>query len=77
MKITILYLYYDILNLYGESGNVKALKKYLESLQVDVHIKFSTLNDEINLKDVDMIYIGMGSDNNQLLALKHLKKYKK
>lgn len=77
MRITILYLYYDILNLYGESGNMKALKQYLEALNVDVHIKFSTLNDEINLKNVDMIYLGMGSENNQLLALKHLKKYKK
>lgn len=77
MKITILYLYYDILNLYGESGNMKALKQYLEALNIDVHIKFATLNDEINLKNVDMIYLGMGSENNQLLALKHLKKYKK
>lgn len=77
MKITILYLYYDILNLYGESGNIKALKQYLEAIDVDVHIKFATLNDEINLKNVDMIYLGMGSENNQLLALKHLKKYKK
>ena len=30
MKIVIAHLYYDIMNLYGESGNVKALKKYLE-----------------------------------------------
>lgn len=77
MKITILYLYYDILNLYGESGNIKALKKYFESLNIDVHIKFSTLNDEINFKNVDILYLGQGSENNQILALKHLKKYKK
>lgn len=77
MKITILYLYYDILNLYGESGNIKALKKYFEKLDIDVHIKFVTLNDEINLKNVDILYLGQGSENNQLLALRHLKKYKK
>lgn len=77
MKITILHLYYDILNLYGESGNLKALKQYLEALGIDVHIKFATLNDEIILNNVDMIYLGMGSENNQLLSLKHLKKYKK
>lgn len=77
MKINILYLYYDILNLYGESGNIKALKYYFESLGIDTHIKFTTLNEEINLKNIDLIYLGMGSENNQLLVLKHLKKYKK
>lgn len=76
MKITILYLYYDLLNLYGESGNVKVLKKSLESLDIDVYLKFSTLEDEIDLTDVDLIYVGSGSEKNQLLALEHLKKYK-
>ena len=27
MKITIAHLYYDLLNLYGECGNVRILKK--------------------------------------------------
>ena len=76
MKITILYLYCDLLNLYGESGNVKVLKKSLESLDIDVSLKFSTLDDEIDLTDVDLIYVGSGSEKNQLLALEHLKKYK-
>ena len=31
MKYTICYLYYDLLNLYGDSGNVKALKNHLEN----------------------------------------------
>ena len=29
--IHIAYLYFDILNLYGESGNIKALKKEFEN----------------------------------------------
>lgn len=77
MKITILYLYYDILNLYGESGNIKALKHYFEALGIDVVIKFATLNDNIDLSNIDLLYLGMGSENNELLVLKHLKKYKK
>ena len=48
MKITILHLYYDLMNLYGESGNVKALKKQLEDQGVDVSIKFLTIDDELN-----------------------------
>lgn len=77
MTITILHLYYDILNLYGESGNIKAIKSYLERLGIKVVIKFATLDDLINLKNIDLIYIGMGTEKNEELALKHLIKYKK
>lgn len=76
MKINIMYLYYDILNLYGESGNIKALKKYFLKQNVDLNIKFVTLNNEINLKDIDLLYLGMGSENNLQIVLKHMKKYK-
>lgn len=76
MKITILHLYYDLMNLYGESGNVKALKKQLEDQGVDVSIKFLTIDDELNFNDYDVVYIGMGTLNNQKLVLKHLLKYK-
>ncbi|MDD3452808.1 MAG: hypothetical protein PHN42_00830 [Bacilli bacterium] len=76
MTITIMHLYYDILNLYGENGNVKALKMYFETLGIDVKIKFVTINDTINLKDVDLIYLGMGTEQNQKLVIEHIKKYK-
>ena len=77
MTITIMYLYYDLFNLYGESGNVKAIKNYLEALGIDVKIKFTTLNDDINLKDVDLIYLGMSTEENQKIVINHINKYKK
>lgn len=77
MKITIMHLYYDLLNLYGESGNIKAIKNTLEELNIDTFIKFTTLDEEIKLDNVDLLYIGMGTVNNQKLALNHIKKYQK
>ena len=77
MTINIMHLYYDLLNLYGESGNIKILKKYFEKQNIKVNIHFVTIGDNINLKNIDIIYIGNGTENNQLLALSHLKKYKK
>lgn len=76
MTINIGHLYYDILNLYGESGNVKIIKNYLENLGIKVNIKFITLDDEINLNDIDLLYIGCGTEDNLDLVLNHLKKYK-
>lgn len=77
MTLTIMHLYYDILNLYGESGNVKSIKNYIEKMGIDVKIKFTTLEDKINLNDVDILYIGTGTEENQKLVINHLNKYKK
>ena len=77
MKITIANLYYDLLNLYGECGNVRILKKILEEQNVDVVVKFLTVDDKLNFEDYDFVYMGMGIEDNLKIANKHLKKYKK
>lgn len=77
MEINILHLYYDLLNLYGDNGNIKALKKHLEEQNVKVNIEFLTLNDKIDFKKYDFVYIGSGTEKNQKLVIKHLLKYKK
>ena len=77
MKITIAHLYYDLLNLYGECGNVRILKKILEEQNVDVVVKFLTVDDKLNFEDYDFVYMGVGIEDNLKIANKHLKKYKK
>lgn len=77
MIIHIAHLYYDLMNLYGESGNVKALKMQLENQGVKVKIDFLTITDYLHFSDYDFIYMGMGTEQNQQLVLKHLLPYKK
>lgn len=77
MSITIAHLYYDILNLYGESGNIKILKYALEKLGIKVIIKFVTVDDELDFNDYDMVYMGMGIPENFEIVIDHLLKYKK
>ena len=77
MKITIGHLFYDLLNLYGENGNVMALEKAISSQGIDVEVKNLSLdNEHWNLEELDVIYIGAGTEQNQLLALNALMKYK-
>lgn len=76
MKITIGHLFYDLLNLYGESGNVIALKQALETQGIEVELRnLSIDNDEWNLQELDFIYMGTGTENNQKIALEYLKKH--
>ena len=72
MKITIGYLYNDLLNLYGDEGNIKALKYHLEEQDVKVEIKNMTIGDEKNFDDVDFLYIGCGTEHNILTALEDI-----
>ena len=58
MKIKLLHLYYDILNIYGENGNMRALVKVLEYQGLKVNVDFKTIDDEINFNDYDFIYVG-------------------
>lgn len=77
MKITIGHLFYDLLNLYGENGNVLALEKALISQGIEVEIRnLSIDNEPWNLNELDVVYIGAGTEQNQLLALNTLIKYK-
>ena len=70
------YIYYDLLNLYGDDGNIKALKNRLTNQGVKVNIDYISLGDKIEFNKYDLVYIGSGTDDNLLIALDYLKEYK-
>lgn len=76
MNIKIAYLYYDLMNLYGESGNIKVLKQQLEKQSINVSISFLTIDDEIDFTKYDFFYMGCCTENNQKIVLNNLLKYK-
>ena len=76
MEFHIAHLYYDILNLYGEHGNVNALKRQLETQGIEPVIHFLSVDDEIDVSKFDLIYIGAGTEENEKFVLTHLLKYK-
>ena len=74
-QIKILHLYYDLLNLYGENANVRALTKALEEQEINVLIDYKSIDDNINISDYDFIYLGSGSDENYNIVEKDFTKY--
>ena len=76
MKIKLLHLYYDILHIYGENGNMRALVKALEYQGLKVNVDFKTIDDEINFNDYDFIYVGSGLDESIDITFEDLKKYR-
>ena len=76
MTIYIGHLYYDLMNLYGEIGNIKALKYSLENAGVKVVIDNLSINDDIDFSKYDILYIGSGTENNEIMVLNDIIKYK-
>jgi len=74
--IKIAHLYYDLMNLYGEHGNVLALKHHLEANKVKVITHYFTIDDEIDFDKYDLFYIGSGNKEAFSLALEDILKRK-
>ena len=55
--------------MYGESANIRALKKALDFEGVTYKIDCKSLYDEINIMSYDFIYIGTGLDESYPLVL--------
>lgn len=60
MKIKIGHLYPFELTLYGENGNLKALKYALEHKNIEVEITSINKEDKFDIKKYDFLYIGSG-----------------
>ena len=58
MKAKLLHLYYDLLNLYGEYGNVLIMKKHLEDQGFEVELDKKTVGDAIDFSEYDFVYMG-------------------
>ncbi len=76
MKIVIGHLFPDLLNLYGDRGNISALKNRMEQRGIEAEVKTFELNDDINFDLLDIVFIGGGSDREQLLVCNRLKELK-
>ncbi|AIS51225.1 CobB/CobQ glutamine amidotransferase [Thermoanaerobacter kivui] len=68
MKLVIGHMYPDILNLYGDRGNILALKRRCEWRNIEVEIKPITVDTNTNFADVDILFLGGGSDREQKMV---------
>ena len=75
--IKVLHLYYDLLNLYGEQGNILALKRAFKNQNVEIEVDYLSVQDKIDYKKYDLVYLGSGSTENLLIALEDIKRHKK
>ncbi len=76
MKITIAHLYPELLNLYGDGGNILTLQKRMEKRNIEVSVVKYGLSDEVDFNSTDIIYIGGGSQKDVKLVCEALRQKK-
>ena len=64
-ELNICHLYPDLLNLYGDRGNIIALKRRLQWRGIDVSVSDISMGDKFNAEDYDIIFLGGGQDYEQ------------
>lgn len=73
MKITIGHLYPDLLNLYGDRGNIQCLMKRCQWRGIEAQTIPFELDDKIDFSKLDIVLLGGGSDREQMLVCKKLR----
>ena len=78
MTYKILYLYPDLLDLYGDSGNIEVLKYRLKKRKIKCIVDtYSILDEKPNFSEYNLIFMGGGADKEQHILSNDLVKYKK
>ena len=76
MDLKILWMYNDLMDLYGDKGNIQVLKTRAEKRNINVTVKTCTLNEEVDINDYDLFFLGGGADYEQNLIFEDLIKRK-
>ncbi|MFS1663727.1 lipid II isoglutaminyl synthase subunit GatD [Streptococcus sp. zg-JUN1979] len=66
--LSIAHLYGDLLNTYGDNGNILMLKYVAEKLNCHVTIDIVSLNDAFDDKAYDIVFFGGGQDYEQSIV---------
>ncbi|MCI8646314.1 MAG: glutamine amidotransferase [Firmicutes bacterium] len=77
MKLTIGHLYPDLLNLYGDTGNIQCLKKRLQWRGIEAEVIPCQSGSRVDFDRFDLVLLGGGPDREQELACGQLKEIRR
>lgn len=77
MELNICHLYPDLLNVYGDVGNILILKHRAEKRGIKVNLINLSLNDEFDAENTDILFFGGGQDFEQSIVSDDLKTIKR
>lgn len=75
MELKLLWLYHDVMDLYGDRGNIQTLKHRCLQRGIECSVDTCGIDEEKKYDEYDLIFMGGGADKEQkVLSLDLLKK---
>ena len=76
MKLRVCHLYGNLMNTYGDNGNLLMLQHRAKKLGYEVETTLISLEEDFNPDDFDIVMFGGGQDYEQTVVAKDLQKKK-
>lgn len=71
-SLRLAHLYGDLLNTYGDIGNILTLKYYAKKMDVKLDVEVVSLDTPFKADDYDMFFFGGGQDYEQMIVSKDI-----
>ena len=68
MELRILWMYHNIMDLYGDKGNIAVLEKRCHARHIDVIVDTCGISEQKDFSKYDLIFMGGGADKEQALV---------
>ncbi len=72
MKIKCAWMYHDIMDLYGDKGNIMTLKARAQARDIDFEVDTIGIGQKADLSDYDLVFMGGGADKEQMSLMPDL-----
>ena len=72
MNLKILWMYHDLMDLYGDKGNTAVLKVRAEKRGIECIVDTCTIGEEKDISAYDLFFLGGGADKEQSLIFEDL-----
>lgn len=72
MELRILWMYNNLMDLYGDKGNIEVLKERCRKREISCIVDTCTIGDTCDVNDYDLFFLGGGADHEQNLIYEDL-----
>lgn len=72
MNLKILWMYHDLMDLYGDKGNAEVLRVRAEKRGIETAVDTCTIGETADISDYDLFFLGGGADKEQNLIFEDL-----
>lgn len=72
MQLRVCWMYHDIMDLYGDKGNIMVLEKRCKDRGISFQLETCAIKQEMDLTQFDLLFLGGGADREQALLMDDL-----